>query len=91
MRVVLRAIGHKAKAPRSDESPARWETRVRLPWWDDDEPEQFDTVEGLCRAECGLEFHRMLLSLKGSKASAMGRGRGEGIGGAGDRTARLSA
>ena len=69
-------MGRRAKAPRSEASSGseyRWETEAPTRW-DADGPDELDTrrqdFEGLSRAECGFEFYRMLLSLKGSKLSA---------------------
>ena len=65
-------MGRKAKSLKTEASSGsgyRWEA----PRWDT-EPDEIDTgrqvFEGLSRAECGFEFYRMLLSLKGSKLTA---------------------
>ena len=66
-------MGRNAKSLKTEASSGsgyRWETHR----WDTDEPDEIDTgrqvFEGLSRAECGFEFYRMLLSLKGSKLTA---------------------
>ena len=69
----------QAKAQKGEEpssgSGYRWETETRNPVrWGDDEAEDIDkgrqAFEGMSPSECGQEFYRMLLSLKGSKLSA---------------------